>query len=469
MFAKISIATQVKLLNYILLFFILSLGALSLYTAHQIGSNIAILGHKTIPGLDRGAKLTSLFYRFRGDAWKHVATTNANNLDKIEASMSEIRTRFDRELADFTSLSPLAAQSGLPEAVANYWEAWERVRPISRHHDVALAIEAYMKEVDPRFRTVVDSLSRLDQQLHSDASASIAFAQATFSRARTFTLIALAAALACGIGLSLFLLQTLRRRLAITISGLATTAAELSAAANEVSSASHSLAQSASMQAASVEEVSASSEEIHSMAQQTSSHASEAESLINSKYTRFTQADQRLKLMVESMNSISEDNSRIAAALQIINGIAAQTNILALNAAVEAARAGQHGTGFAVVADEVRSLAQCCSEAAQKITTLTESSLACTTAGLQRMKEVVSDMEFLYSRSAAMKKIVHSISEAAREQGRGVSSIAQSLTSLDRQTQSTAAAAAEQSSLAATQLNAQSRSLLQSVAMLEQL
>ena len=93
---------------------------------------------------------------------------------------------------------------------------------------------------------------------------------------------------------------------------------------------------------------------------------------INTSMSGLSQLSEEIGATKQVVSELKENSAKIGSILDVIRGIAEQTNLLALNAAIEAARAGEAGRGFAVVADEVRGLATRTQESTDEIQTMIE-------------------------------------------------------------------------------------------------
>lgn len=153
------------------------------------------------------------------------------------------------------------------------------------------------------------------------------------------------------------------------------------------------------------------------------------ESTINSIDT-LAQQNERIAEVIISLNSKSE---QIGAVMDVIKGIAEQTNLLALNAAIEAARAGEQGRGFAVVADEVRSLASRTQDSAGEIESM--------------ISELQSEMKQAVTEMDSSKELTKSSVESAASAGEALATITQSIKKIAEMNTTIAGAAEEQSAV----------------------
>lgn len=130
-------------------------------------------------------------------------------------------------------------------------------------------------------------------------------------------------------------------------------------------------------------------EEIADTSEQVLTMAQEGNTLMNKSVSQMEHIYKQMSAAVEQVKGLDGQTREISQLVQVIQDIAAQTNLLSLNAAIEAARAGEHGKGFAVVADEVRKLSDQVAQSVDQITSIVN-------GVLQGTNEVVDSLESSY-------------------------------------------------------------------------
>ncbi|MGN5078604.1 methyl-accepting chemotaxis protein [Aeromonas veronii] len=236
-------------------------------------------------------------------------------------------------------------------------------------------------------------------------------------------------------------MQSNLRMLVSEVSGsvvqLGAAAEEISAvaqqSANNMGAQQHELNQLATamneMQAT-VQEVARNTNDAASAATSASDTAAQGSETVNDSIGRIEKVATAIEETALVIRQLGDDSRNIGMVLEVIQGIAEQTNLLALNAAIEAARAGEQGRGFAVVADEVRTLAKRTQDSTSQINhIISELQQRANEAGVTMQQS--QDM---------MSETVHT----AREAGASIAEISSSVNSISHMNIQIATATEEQ-------------------------
>ncbi|QXW19775.1 chemotaxis protein [Comamonas aquatica] len=257
-------------------------------------------------------------------------------------------------------------------------------------------------------------------------------------------------------------LQGMRQSLRELVQQVQTASAEMLHASSEIAQGNADLSMRTESQASALEETAASMEQLNVTVRQNADNAQTANQLALSASDVAQQGGTVVERVVDTMKGISASSHRIADIINVIDGIAFQTNILALNAAVEAARAGEQGRGFAVVASEVRALAKRSADAAKEIKDLITTSLERVENGSTLADQAGGTMQDMVGAIRRVTDIMGEISAASHEQSSGVAQVGEAITQMDQATQQNAALV-EESAAAAQGLRNQAESLLRAI------
>ncbi len=187
---------------------------------------------------------------------------------------------------------------------------------------------------------------------------------------------------------------------------------EVAGSSQQQSTAASTMAAAASEMTASIEEITRHAERALDMANQAETLSKDGGRVIHQVVSDMDGIARSAQQSAQVIRTLDKESEAIFSIIQVIKGIADQTNLLALNAAIEAARAGEQGRGFAVVADEVRSLAGRTSASTQEIASMVGRIQQSTREAVTSMEEGVAQVDKGMAVTAEVERAIREILQA---------------------------------------------------------
>lgn len=493
MLRHITIGPRLGLFFAIIVLCLIGLGVFALNQLRYLNEEIVTIDIHRLPSLEAMENISNSFLQVRVQTANMLTTDTAATINRYSTNVIAARAELEVAQIEFEGLmravTAIEIYGHMLEGMDQYWPLNQRLRELAlsgREQDAKAILESDLAPLAAAISRDIDDLLEFQKQRIRDSATT---AQKTFNMARLTILGAIGAIIVLVVLGAIWLtrsivrpirqaidvanvvadndltgeidiigrdeasqmlsaLQRMKENLRTTLMSIHQSSDQLASASEQLSAVSRESTQGLQQQseeldqaATAVTEMTAAIEEVANNANETAQESQQAEE--RSSYgleqvgRTITSIESLVTVIKSTAGDIEDLSAKIAdvtSVLDVIRGIAEQTNLLALNAAIEAARAGEHGRGFAVVADEVRSLAQRTADSTHEIERIIEA----VEAGSER---AVGAMR-------TSNDSANSTLDTGREAGDALNAIAALISSISNHNTASASAAEQQAQVA---------------------